>query len=950
MSKKSRKGNAKKSPSATVSGPANSAIVTGSATVVEKANENIDVTVSDAELERKKMKKKMKKLKKQRKQKLGEEMTMAAAEAAGSPSENEEPAPKRRKVDEVAVCSAVSTKVTEVTDVATTAPNSPCAEKERETATTEPSSISMSSPASSANSSPTASTTNTMNRQTTRRRTIFLNKKMAASAARKQESKVLEFFAEFQKERLEPTAHTYSILINCFVRLGNMEKAEEYWRILQTKGLDNIAALTAMLKGYWVEGGYEKGVGEKVRKVMGEFGKIVEGGGEKKECQVKKQVVTILPIRLLATFFRGCLRWGKLGDAKEFYEKGLASFCSQKLASSKSPFVPDSPLLLESASLEYLVQALCMGRSVECIHEAQAILQTQQKLWQSDEVKKLIRESASSDGNVDSAKDAGKGSQIGGKKGNSKGKKGKGKHGKKGHGKKGQNQGEEDEDEEINEEGFGGEDGVSDSTVRYEVTANTYIAIARALVVEYLNGNVDSRTVATMQAEIGLYLRLSDDKVKAEEKKMETRRERHGGKNFGGKNAGKGKGKNGNSNDSNLGGGMLNFLDHTTLESRRQIDALKAVWNASNTDEKIMEDKLQNPQTNFFYNAVESPPRCTDGFEPLLAKLSRTSKKSKPSPSRRVIFELGAGDGDWICSLAGASSKKLDSDKKDSTLWLANELRHDRCVKIWQQGVLNKLSSLQILGGDANMWLGEQSPEGNASEENSKSESLSLPDASVDLIVSNFPEPPAWHQDNLVEIAKSDNADSSTTNAEEDKKTTESSASDAALTTSAHLLTCEFVNDKIHSKLKPGGEFIVFSDNRRYCELVLRSLDMSKWQEHERAGFGTQTLNLSAGSKDDSTNNKVTKLPVVFEHPPNRRMGKKKNRQLGGDEQKSNIPTSNEKSFKLYRGQIPVEVFTGSSKSGDADNSSDVDTTSYFDRLWAQGKKKERVFFRIVKV
>ncbi|CAK0837372.1 unnamed protein product, partial [Prorocentrum cordatum] len=69
-----------------------------------------------------------------------------------------------------------------------------------------------------------------------KQRARFLNGKMAEYAARKQEGKVMQFLDCFLKGESEqkfgcrPTVHTWTTLINMYVKLGKVQEAEEVWR------------------------------------------------------------------------------------------------------------------------------------------------------------------------------------------------------------------------------------------------------------------------------------------------------------------------------------------------------------------------------------------------------------------------------------------------------------------------------------------------------------------------------------------------------------------------------------------------------------------------------------------------------------------------------------------------------------------------------------------------
>lgn len=63
-----------------------------------------------------------------------------------------------------------------------------------------------------------------------------------------------------------------------------------------------------------------------------------------------------------------------------------------------------------------------------------------------------------------------------------------------------------------------------------------------------------------------------------------------------------------------------------------------------------------------------------------------------------------AGGGEWIVEQA-----KADEDSAD---WIALELRHDRVYQIFTRMVLQSVSNLAVMGGDASHVLPSHFPEG----------------------------------------------------------------------------------------------------------------------------------------------------------------------------------------------------------------------------------------------
>jgi tRNA G46 methylase TrmB len=88
------------------------------------------------------------------------------------------------------------------------------------------------------------------------------------------------------------------------------------------------------------------------------------------------------------------------------------------------------------------------------------------------------------------------------------------------------------------------------------------------------------------------------------------------------------------------------------------------------------------------------------------------------SVHRPRFMEIGAGSGDWIISQASTSGGK-DAD------WIALELRCDRVYQIFTKTCFNDLSNIAILGGDARRVVQDH-----------------IPSRSIDKVFINFPEPP----------------------------------------------------------------------------------------------------------------------------------------------------------------------------------------------------------------
>lgn len=131
--------------------------------------------------------------------------------------------------------------------------------------------------------------------------------------------------------------------------------------------------------------------------------------------------------------------------------------------------------------------------------------------------------------------------------------------------------------------------------------------------------------------------------------------------------------------------------------------------------------------------------------------------------ARPVNLEVCSGNGEWIAAMAAYYPEEL---------WVALELRHNRCASIFQRGVLGKLGNLAVLGGDATILCQSH-----------------LKKHSVDRVLVTFPEPPSQHD-------HQGDGD--------------------------HLLDSNFVAN-IQRILKPKGEYIVVTDNLPYAKVCARA-------------------------------------------------------------------------------------------------------------------------------
>lgn len=124
-----------------------------------------------------------------------------------------------------------------------------------------------------------------------------VNQKLALAATRKQLKAALKVFASLAKRGLQGDVHTYTNVINCAVRCGQLAKARElYDHMRSVRGMPpNIVTLTVLLKGYCEAGEVLDG------KVMLDL-----------ECAAHRLAPNL---RTANTLLRGCVRSGNTAVA-----------------------------------------------------------------------------------------------------------------------------------------------------------------------------------------------------------------------------------------------------------------------------------------------------------------------------------------------------------------------------------------------------------------------------------------------------------------------------------------------------------------------------------------------------------------------------------------------------------------------------------------------------------
>ncbi|CAD7933706.1 unnamed protein product [Amoebophrya sp. A25] len=243
-----------------------------------------------------------------------------------------------------------------------------------------------------------------------------------------------------------------------------------------------------------------------------------------------------------------------------------------------------------------------------------------------------------------------------------------------------------------------------------------------------------------------------------------------------------------------------------------------------------------------------------------LISVKRNEVDKDPSSAKKITkIELGPGLGEWVLQKATS---------EPDTLFVACELRHERCVRIWQDCVLQGLKNVIVLGGDATKTL--EALKISASAGGSQQ---------VDLVVSNFPQPPTWHQKSAMFSSSTEEQDGQ------------------------HLLTADFINTQVYALLgrpaesESAGTFLVFSDNREYLNWMAREVFNKKVDY-----TGRRCSWADAGA-------------VLLD-----------------EDKKSSKKDASSSTIKVHTGR-PTEC--------------EMEEKTYFDRMWSQGKKKDRCFIRV---
>jgi pentatricopeptide repeat protein len=132
---------------------------------------------------------------------------------------------------------------------------------------------------------------------------VPFNQRIATAAKDKNLSFALSQWDSIQKEQIEPSAHTFSAMVNAFVRCGQLSKAEEFVKLMEKAvPLDDksregcLITLTTLLKGYLMSSAHSRS--------HALFDRIIRVAAPGK-----------VGSRTLDTYLRGCLKTGAFEEA-----------------------------------------------------------------------------------------------------------------------------------------------------------------------------------------------------------------------------------------------------------------------------------------------------------------------------------------------------------------------------------------------------------------------------------------------------------------------------------------------------------------------------------------------------------------------------------------------------------------------------------------------------------
>ncbi|CAD7933725.1 unnamed protein product [Amoebophrya sp. A120] len=819
-------------------------------------------------------------------------------------------------------------------------------------------------------------------------RVFQLNKELAKLAKYRSnddcQKKLQEVLQKFQAENLDFSSHTLSTVINCYVRLGKLAEALRVFHDQESRRNDhggtsagattstgstaffekNLVAATALLKGVFVEGGDVENAKRLVQKFV--MCRSCNSSAIKAEMNKEETARDSFDAeahsRFITTFFRGCLRWGEVELAMSFYTQlrttapaagdtiaslqtagATSSSCASEHEQSKTKGVLSRSVLLPEAGLVYLVklcaQALRLKTAKEILEENGMDLfgdsiKTMDSFSVLPDVEKV--EQLPEDAQKQSTERTSTSSRA----------------------KDGEQENKSSSKEKAN---------LFKQCLLSKVSMLTAIARARLLMRQKAKFSKTRKQAGKILKKF--FSTTAAAKREEKNKKQKTTKDSfatfqvHSAKDL----------QQELKQLEALSTGFLNAAAEETVVEENQADSkygyLEDCYNrfsftglapidgnkgklGKTSEHEPLASKMnadhsssssstaRDRRTDLGYRAAaQGPLEQGTRLHPAAAPSTDHGKKTSAS-SAKLIVEVGAGNGDWILQKArdyqelqnkGATTSSPAKPLPQPTRFIASELRFERCARIWSDAVLQKLDNVEVIGGDAKVALSRNENHlmsrtwsGTTMNNESKAGQLvaAVKPDSVDLLISNFPEPPQWN------FKMSERGSSSSVPAVETSAALSSSEVEknkaavdlqdhaaeeqqAELQHENHLLTKDFLNNVVHKLLKKNqcGVFLVFSDNLNYLHWIANfALDKKLWAEAGDKDKETGYNGAEEGTAEDSSSAEDI----------NSGAAKKKSMKI-----------------KVHEGR-PSECVTTKK--------------TYFDRLWAQGKKNSRGYVRVVAV
>lgn len=256
------------------------------------------------------------------------------------------------------------------------------------------------------------------------------------------------------------------------------------------------------------------------------------------------------------------------------------------------------------------------------------------------------------------------------------------------------------------------------------------------------------------------------------------------------------------------------------------------------------------------------PPRGSDGA---------AGRAGAGAAQPRVHVEVCCGAGEWVVEQAlhdartAAAAAQSGAEGRQSAAsavnWVALELRADRAYQAFARVALARARNCAVICGDAALIFAEH-----------------IEAASVDCVCINHPQPPEW------------------SGGERDSQ-------------GDHLLQPAFLAH-CHAALRPGGTLAIVTDNLRYGRSLALSLSADAFAAEPCRFEPVQLGGEGAGSAKGGAN--------------------------------GSAPAAGAKLAPGEQGRVPLHEGTPPASCGYT-----VRASSYFDRLWANGKRTRRFFVAV---